>query len=326
MFRKRLRFRDLNHCSSLCLYATMQMMEGFLLNKIQDSFLYMLKVERFFSKHTLKSYHDDLMQFNSFLEQEHLQLKSFEYNDARNYLSYLYSKGLKRTTVSRKISTLRSFYEYWMTQDDTVVNPFVQLVHPKKEQYLPHFFYEEEMSALFETVEEDEHKGMRDRVILELLYGTGIRVSELVNIKLEDLDLNSPGVKVLGKGNKERFIPFGNMCRESIERYLSEFPPLKKASHDYLLVNMNGRPITERGVRYVLNDIVKRTSGVTDIHPHKLRHTFATHMLNEGADLRTVQSLLGHVNLSTTGRYTHVSNQQLRKVYLNAHPRAKKEK
>ena len=133
-------------------------------------------------------------------------------------------------------------------------------------------------------------------------------------------------MKVLGKGNKERFIPFGNMCRESIERYLSEFPPLKKASHDYLLVNMNGRPITERGVRYVLNDIVKRTSGVTDIHPHKLRHTFATHMLNEGADLRTVQSLLGHVNLSTTGRYTHVSNQQLRKVYLNAHPRAKKEK
>lgn len=165
---------------------------------------------------------------------------------------------------------------------------------------------------------------MRDKVILELLYATGIRVSELVHIKTQDLDMKLPGVKVLGKGNKERFIPFGEFCKQSIERYLKEFKPLKHVDHDYLIVNMQGQPITERGVRYVLNDVVKRTSGVTNIHPHKLRHTFATHLLNQGADLRTVQSLLGHVNLSTTGKYTHVSNQQLRKVYLNAHPRAKR--
>ncbi|MGO1420428.1 MAG: tyrosine-type recombinase/integrase, partial [Staphylococcus equorum] len=234
-------------------------------------------------------------------------------------------KNLKRTSVSRKISTLRSFYEYWMTQDEKVINPFIQLVHPKKEQYLPHFFYEEEMEALFDTVEKDPKKGLRDRVILELLYATGIRVSELVHIKESDLDMNLPGVKVLGKGGKERFIPFGEFCKQSIERYLELFKPKIKNDHNYLLVNMNGAPITERGVRYVLNDVVKRTAGVTDIHPHKLRHTFATHMLNQGADLRTVQSLLGHVNLSTTGRYTHVTNEQLRKVYLNAHPRAKKE-
>lgn len=160
---------------------------------------------------------------------------------------------------------------------------------------------------------------------MELLYATGIRVSELVNIKEQDLDMNLPGVKVLGKGGKERFIPFGEFCKQSIEHYLETFSPKKNTEHDYLLVNMNGAPITERGVRYVLNDVVKRTAGVTDIHPHKLRHTFATHMLNQGADLRTVQSLLGHVNLSTTGRYTHVTNEQLKKVYLNAHPRAKKE-
>lgn len=285
----------------------------------------MLKVERQFSEHTLKSYHDDLEQFNVFLNQEYLELSAFEYKDARNYLSYLYSKNLKRTSVSRKISTLRSFYEYWMTQDEKVINPFIQLVHPKKEQYLPHFFYEEEMEALFETVEKDPKKGLRDRVILELLYATGIRVSELVHIRAHDLDMNSPGVKVLGKGGKERFIPFGEFCKQSIERYLELFKPKSKSDHNYLLVNMNGAPITERGVRYVLNDVVKRTAGVTDIHPHKLRHTFATHMLNQGADLRTVQSLLGHVNLSTTGRYTHVTNEQLKKVYLNAHPRAKKE-
>lgn len=292
---------------------------------IQEAYLYMLKVERQFSEHTLKSYYDDIVQFNSFLEQEYLNLNTFEYKDARNFLSFLYSKNLKRTTVSRKISTLRSFYEYWMTQDETVVNPFVQLVHPKKEQYLPHFFYEEEMEALFQTVSTDVKKGMRDRVILELLYATGIRVSELVNIKIQDLDMQTPGVKVLGKGNKERFVPFGEFCRQSIEVYLQEFKPKLDSDHEFLLVNMNGAPITERGVRYVLNDVVKRTAGVTEIHPHKLRHTFATHMLNQGADLRTVQSLLGHVNLSTTGRYTHVSNEQLKKVYLNAHPRAKKE-
>nr|WP_265582909.1 tyrosine recombinase XerC [Staphylococcus hominis] len=285
----------------------------------------MLKVERNFSDHTLKAYHDDLAQFNQFLEQELLNLRTFEYKDARNYLSYLYSNNLKRTTVSRKISTLRTFYEFWMTQDTSVNNPFIQLVHPKKEQYLPQFFYEEEMEALFNTVSNDAKKGLRDRVVIELLYATGIRVSELVNIKVMDLDMNLPGVKVLGKGNKERFVPFGEFCRQSIEQYLEKFKPLKSKSHPYLIVNMKGDPITERGVRYLLNDVVERTAGVTEIHPHKLRHTFATHLLNQGADLRTVQSLLGHVNLSTTGKYTHVSNQQLRKVYLSAHPRAKKE-
>ncbi|AUJ51804.1 tyrosine recombinase XerC [Staphylococcus hominis subsp. hominis] len=295
------------------------------MEEIQKKFLNMLKVERNFSDHTLKAYHDDLAQFNQFLEQELLNLRTFEYKDARNYLSYLYSNNLKRTTVSRKISTLRTFYEFWMTQDTSVNNPFIQLVHPKKEQYLPQFFYEEEMEALFNTVSNDAKKGLRDRVVIELLYATGIRVSELVNIKVMDLDMNLPGVKVLGKGNKERFVPFGEFCRQSIEQYLEKFKPLKSKRHPYLIVNMKGDPITERGVRYLLNDVVERTAGVTEIHPHKLRHTFATHLLNQGADLRTVQSLLGHVNLSTTGKYTHVSNQQLRKVYLSAHPRAKKE-
>ncbi|MDU4792959.1 MAG: site-specific integrase, partial [Staphylococcus sp.] len=197
------------------------------MEEIQKKFLNILKVERNFSDHTLKAYHDDLAQFNQFLEQELLNLRTFEYKDARNYLSYLYSNNLKRTTVSRKISTLRTFYEFWMTQDTSVNNPFIQLVHPKKEQYLPQFFYEEEMEALFNTVSNDAKKGLRDRVVIELLYATGIRVSELVNIKVMDLDMNLPGVKVLGKGNKERFVPFGEFCRQSIEQYLEKFKPLK---------------------------------------------------------------------------------------------------
>ncbi|PCF42151.1 tyrosine recombinase XerC [Staphylococcus delphini] len=294
------------------------------MKQIQEQFLDMLKRERFFSDHTLKAYHDDLVQFNRFLAQEQLALTAFKYMDARNYLQTLYDMGLQRTTVSRKISTLRSFYAFWMTQDPEIVNPFVQLVHPKKERYLPTFFYTEEMEALFQTVMQDVHKGLRDRVILELFYATGIRVSELVSLKTEDVDLEMCWIKVLGKGGKERIVPFGEFCRQSIEQYLAEFAPIQNVQHPYLITNLKGQPITERGVRYVLNDIVKRTAGVTSIHPHKLRHTFATHLLNEGADLRTVQSLLGHVNLSTTGRYTHVTNQQLRNVYLQAHPRAKK--
>ncbi|MCE5640227.1 tyrosine recombinase XerC [Staphylococcus pseudintermedius] len=294
------------------------------MKQIQEQFLDMLKRERFFSDHTLKAYHDDLVQFNRFLAQEQLSLTAFKYIDARNYLQTLYDLGLQRTTVSRKISTLRSFYAFWMTQDDEIVNPFVQLVHPKKERYLPTFFYTEEMEALFQTVMQDAHKGLRDRVILELFYATGIRVSELVSLKTEDVDLEMCWIKVLGKGGKERIVPFGEFCRQSIEQYLAEFAPIQNVQHPYLITNLKGQSITERGVRYVLNDIVKRTAGVTSIHPHKLRHTFATHLLNEGADLRTVQSLLGHVNLSTTGRYTHVTNQQLRNVYLQAHPRAKK--
>ncbi|MDU0287194.1 tyrosine recombinase XerC [Staphylococcus pseudintermedius] len=294
------------------------------MKQIQEQFLDMLKRERFFSDHTLKAYHDDLVQFNRFLAQEQLSLTAFKYIDARNYLQTLYDMGLQRTTVSRKISTLRSFYAFWMTQDHGIVNPFVQLVHPKKERYLPTFFYTEEMEALFQTVMQDAHKGLRDRVILELFYATGIRVSELVSLKTEDVDLEMCWIKVLGKGGKERIVPFGEFCRQSIEQYLAEFAPIQNVQHPYLITNLKGQPITERGVRYVLNDIVKRTAGVTSIHPHKLRHTFATHLLNEGADLRTVQSLLGHVNLSTTGRYTHVTNQQLRNVYLQAHPRAKK--
>ncbi|MFP4923274.1 tyrosine-type recombinase/integrase, partial [Staphylococcus pseudintermedius] len=270
------------------------MMEGFFeLKQIQEQFLDMLKRERFFSDHTLKAYHDDLVQFNRFLAQEQLSLTAFKYIDARNYLQTLYDLGLQRTTVSRKISTLRSFYAFWMTQDHEIVNPFVQLVHPKKERYLPTFFYTEEMEALFQTVMQDAHKGLRDRVILELFYATGIRVSELVSLKTEDVDLEMCWIKVLGKGGKERIVPFGEFCRQSIEQYLAEFAPIQNVQHPYLITNLKGQPITERGVRYVLNDIVKRTAGVTSIHPHKLRHTFATHLLNEGADLRTVQSLLG---------------------------------
>ncbi|RIN17014.1 tyrosine recombinase XerC [Mammaliicoccus vitulinus] len=293
-----------------------------MVHTVEQQFVDMLTYEKHFSTHTLNAYQLDLNEFNAFLQSEHLSLESFEYKDARRYLAFLYDKGHKRTSVSRKISTLRSLYQYWMSIDGDIQNPFIQLVHPKKEHRLPSFFYEEEMEKLFETLDDGKRTNIRDRVILELLYATGIRVSELVHIKMNDIDLTYSFVKVLGKGNKERIVPFGEYCQSAITDYIESFRSQLKIDHDYLIVNMRGQPITERGVRYALNEIVKRTQGVYHIHPHKLRHTFATHLLNQGADLRSVQSLLGHESLSTTSQYTHVTKDQLRKVYLSAHPRA----
>lgn len=292
------------------------------MHSIQEQFIDMLTYEKHFSMHTLDAYKLDLKEFNEFLKTEYITLDSFEYKDARRYLAFLYEKGHKRTSVSRKISTLRTLYQYWMSVDNQIQNPFIQLVHPKKEQYLPTFFYEEEMEKLFRTLEDGKQTNIRDRVILELLYATGIRVSELVNIKIADVDLEYSFVKVLGKGNKERIVPFGEYCQDAIIDYLENFRTEMNVEHDKLIVNMRGQVLTERGVRYVLNEIVKRTQGVYHIHPHKLRHTFATHLINQGADLRSVQSLLGHESLSTTSQYTHVTKNQLRKVYISAHPRA----
>ncbi|MCD8894174.1 tyrosine recombinase XerC [Mammaliicoccus sciuri] len=293
-----------------------------MVHTIEQQFVDMLTYEKHFSTHTLNAYQLDLNEFNDFLQSEHLSLESFEYKDARRYLAFLYDKGHKRTSVSRKISTLRSLYQYWMSVDSDIQNPFIQLVHPKKEHHLPSFFYEEEMEKLFKTLDDGKKTNIRDRVILELLYATGIRVSELVHIQMSDIDLNYAFVKVLGKGNKERIVPFGEYCQSAIIDYLEQFRSQMHLDHDFLIVNMRGKPITERGVRYALNEIVKRTQGVYHIHPHKLRHTFATHLLNQGADMRSVQSLLGHESLSTTSQYTHVTKDQLRKVYLSAHPRA----
>ncbi|GGI41785.1 tyrosine recombinase XerC [Mammaliicoccus stepanovicii] len=289
---------------------------------IEKQFLDMLTFEKHFSEHTLNAYQLDLNEFSNFLQTEHLTLDDFVYKDARRYLAFLYDKGHKRTSVSRKISTLRSLYQYWMSIDHNIQNPFIQLVHPKKEHHLPSFFYEEEMEKLFKTLDDGKKTNIRDRVILELLYATGIRVSELVHIQIKDIDLNYSFVKVLGKGNKERIVPFGEYCQNAITDYLENFRNQFNVEHEYLIMNMRGQAITERGVRHVLNEVVKRTQGVYHIHPHKLRHTFATHLLNQGADLRSVQSLLGHESLSTTSQYTHVTKDQLRKVYLSAHPRA----
>lgn len=290
------------------------------MDKAIEDFSRYLLYEKGFSPHTQTAYIQDVLQFEQYLKAQHLQIDTFQYRDARGYLVHLYNQQLTRSTVSRKISSLKTFYRF-LRLDQEETNPFDSLIHPKQDKYLPQFFYEEEMARLFAEVDQGKPFHKRDRLILELLYATGLRVSELVSLRLTDIDEEMMVLKVLGKGNKERIVPFGQFALESLRDYL----PLRRQyakDHDGLLINQQGGILTVRGVRYILTDIIKRTGQVSHIHPHMLRHTFATHMLNEGADLRTVQDLLGHVNLSTTGRYTHVTKEHLRQTYLSAHPRA----
>jgi len=265
------------------------------------------------------NYKRDILEFEKFLEAESLAPEQFRYMDARNYLNRLYEKNLKKTTVSRKISSLRSFYNYLLDRNIVAANPFSSLPNPKQEKPLPGFLYENEISALFEGLDRTSGMYMRDLALLELLYATGIRASELLGLDLSDIDFDHSFIKVQGKGGKERVVPFGSRASRALRDYIEAH---RRAIDEggAFWVNHRGGPLTSRGLRYVLNMMVKRSASDFHIHPHKIRHSFATHLLNNGADLRAVQDLLGHESLSTTQRYTHVSKEQLRKTYLEHHP------
>ena len=196
----------------------------------------------------------------------------------------------------------------------------------KKEKRLPKFLNYHDLETLLVLPDIKTPFGLRDALILELLYSSGMRVGELVKIRLKDVELSEDRIKVFGKGNKQRYVLFGELCKEKMLTYVKESRPqlLKNKKSDFLFLNHLGNPITEAGVRYTINQVLKKSGEKMKVTPHMLRHTFATHLLNAGADLKTVQELLGHENLSTTQIYTYVSNEQLRKTYLNAHPRAKK--
>lgn len=282
-----------------------------------------LLYQRNLSEHTIKSYAKDLDEFHDFLKSEGLNISTFKYMDARNYLAMLYDKGLKRTTVSRKISSLRSYYHFLIEHEAVENHPFLNLPFPKKEKVLPTFLYENEIDALFESLDQSSKMYLRDKAILELLYATGIRASELISLKIERIDFNYMIIKVYGKGNKERIVPFNESTKLSLKEYISHFKKFID-KNDSLWLNYRYEPLTVRGLRHVLDMMVKRSAQNFDLHPHKLRHSFATHLLNNGADIRAVQELLGHESLQTTQKYTHISKEQLRKTYLNTHPGSQK--
>lgn len=259
-------------------------------------------------------------------EQGITDVTSVEYFDVRLFLTNLYEKKLSKRTVARKTSCLRSFYKFLLREGDVKDNPFSLASLPKKDQKLPRFLYEEEMNQLFSSLKKDSPIGIRNTALLELLYATGIRVSECCEVKLQDIDLSLGTVLVHGKGKKDRYVPVGRYAQEAIDLYIRtarmEMTSSDAKAHAYLFVNSRGDPLTARGVRYILNELIKKSAAEGSLHPHMLRHSFATHLLNNGADIRTVQELLGHSKISSTQVYTHVTKDQLKKVYNASHPRA----
>lgn len=294
--------------------------------KINEFLDYITKQKKY-SLNTAKNYEIDILEFENYLKKEGIDYLDIDYEFIKEYLVYLYNKKLSRNSVARKLSSLRSFYKYLFNNDLIRTNPFKYVSTPKKEKRLPKYLGIEELEIIFNTPDINTSLGQRNRLILEILYATGIRVSELVNIKISDIDFYRKEIRILGKGNKERIDPFGEYCLDAINMFLEDGRKKILQKHhvtcDYLILNEHGNKLTTRGVEKIIDNVVKQAALKKHISPHMLRHTFATHLLNEGCDIKTVQELLGHESLESTAIYTHVSNERLRKVYLKCHPRAK---
>lgn len=293
-----------------------------------EQFQQYLRVERQYSPATLRAYTDDLELFVKFLKENggFTSLNEIERNDVHAFMSYLYDQHYQSTSISRIVSSLRTFYHYQQKIGATDQDPF-SFIHLKRHpRPLPHFFYEKEMQALFKAVSSDSLVDIRDRAVLESLYATGMRVSECTGLKLNDIDFDLKVMLLHGKGSKDRYVPFGRYCEEALLRYFKQVrtPLMQKyhKEHSLVFINHYGDPLTAAGITYILKRIVKRSALTVAIHPHELRHTFATHLLNNGADLRAVQEFLGHSSLSTTQIYTHVTKEHLQQAYQKYFPRA----
>ncbi len=286
------------------------------MKKYLEKFLSYLEVEKNYSQHTLLNYKIDLEEFLVFLTE--VPLEKVNYTTLRRFLAQMRTKNLKPRSVARKLSSLRSFFRYLQREKIVSTNPASLLVTPKLDKPLPHFLSEQEATQIIESPSTDKISNLRDKAIFETLYSTGIRVSELVGLDLEDVDFIGNIIRVMGKGRKERLVPIGDKALEAIKEYT------EKRSHqkETLFLNKSGTRLTARSVCNIINKYVLKEAMVQHVTPHMFRHSFATHLLNHGADLRSVQELLGHVNLSTTQIYTHLTTDKLKKVYDQAHPHA----
>ena len=282
-------------------------------------FLVHLKAEKNYSPHTLVSYTHDLREFYSFIGDE--DVEGLDKGRLRSYLADLSSKGYSKRTVSRRMATLRTFFRFLVREGFLSKNNLAALKNPKQEKKLPVVLEENEVGQLLEAPE-DDLAGRRDKAMLETLYSTGMRVSELVALNLEKIDFIGGVCRVFGNGSKERLCPIGDRALRSIRRYLELRNQTSKAVFLNHSPHEKGSRLTDRSVRRAINKYIDQTSRRQKISPHTLRHSFATHLLNRGADLKSVQELLGHENLSTTQIYTHVSTQRLKESYDKAHPRA----
>lgn len=284
-----------------------------------DKFLNYLAIEKNYSGHTITNYHIDLKEFEAFLATNAPKdIKEIDYFILRKFLSLLSEKKLNKRTVSRKISTLKSFFKFMVREGTIKNNPADSLIYPRLDKNLPVFLTEEQVVKILDLPKDDSLLGLRDKSILEVLYSTGARVSELANLKINDVDLISAIIKVMGKGRKERLLPLGEPALLSLKKYLDK----RIDKNPSLFINKNSGSLTDRGIRLIVDKYMRQAAMNLKVSPHTFRHSFATHLLSRGADLRSVQELLGHSSIATTQVYTHLTIDTLKKVYDKAHPRA----
>lgn len=284
--------------------------------EVIDNFFKVLKSEYNYSDYTIKNYKLDLTLFFDFLNKSNINYLYLNKDNVIDYLKCLDKMNLKNSTISRRISTLRTFYNYLMNEGLINSNIFLNVKNPKLEKKLPNYLNYTEMEELLESIDISTDEGLKRRLLIEMFYSTGCRVSEIINIKVKDIDFKDKKIRIMGKGSKERIVYYGDYAKKYLDKYLS-----KGMDKDYLFVNKHGDKYTVEEIELIVKDIMKHLSIKTHVTPHTLRHTFATHLLNNGADIRSVQELLGHSNLSTTGIYTHVSSDRLKEVYFKTFKR-----
>ena len=293
-------------------------------------YLTYLKFERSYSVHTLLNYEKDIREWLLFCQEQAIETPlEVSYDLIKLYLNEQYERKRMRSSMSRKISSLRTFYQFLVRESILTLNPFVSVTLPKTKQLLPQFLYSDELEQLFLSIDQTSVLGARNYALLELLYATGIRVSECCALEMSQLDFEQALVLVHGKGQKDRLVPLGAYAQEALQQYFETSRPVllakSKCETEAVFLNHRGEPLTARGVRDILTRLMRQSSANVKVAPHMIRHTFATHLLNNGADLRAVQELLGHEHLSSTQIYTHVSKSKMQAAYLAAHPRAKKQ-
>jgi integrase/recombinase XerC len=284
-----------------------------------------LQIEKNASPLTIANYEKDILAFTEFMKQHGVtEYAAVSYVHVRSYLTELHAQNYARRSIARKLSSLRSFYRFLLREEMLEHNPFTMVATPKLAKKLPGFLFPKEVESLLQLPDTAKPLGLRDRAILEMLYASGMRVSELTGLTLRSVDLLAGTALVFGKGAKERYVPLGQHALHTYEQYIQQGRPLlcKQSKTDVLFVNARGEALTDRSVRRIINKYVEQASQLLKVSPHTFRHTFATHLLENGADLRSVQEMLGHASISSTQIYTHVTRERMRMVYNQAHPRA----
>jgi len=290
------------------------------------SFLKFLSKEKNFSLHTIKAYQYDIQKFIEFLTERSVRVQQATKSDIRDFLSNQYDLGLTKKTVARRLASIKSFYKYLINIEFIDKNPSLFLQSPKLSKELPNFIDEKIIDELMNQPDTDTVKGLRDRAIIELFYSTGMRLSELINLDIGSINTKDHLIKVVGKGNKDRLIPFGKRAKFCIENYLKKRALALKSSFEGtpLFVNSKNQRVPKRTIQRRVSNYIKLVAKGKRLGPHILRHSFATHLMNKGADIRAVGDLLGHSNLSSTQIYTHVKPERMREIYKQSHPHGAK--